>query len=106
MALHNGETLLHEPEKKVPTSDFSQEELDLEMVVVCAGEFLKEVNLVITLLILDEYQNVSKQNSHVYCSTISRWSPDCLCSWSILKNEFIRSTRIRRGGSKQYSCHG
>ena len=97
MALHNGETLLHEPEKKVPTSDFSQEELDLEMVVVCAGEFVKEVNLFITLLILDEYQNVPKQNNHIYCSTISCWSSDCVCSRSILKNELIRSTRIRRG---------
>ena len=46
IALHNGAPLLRqEPEKTSPTSDFSQEELDLEMVVVCAGEFVKEVFL-------------------------------------------------------------
>jgi len=44
IALHNGQSLVpQEPEKPSPTSDFSQEELDLEMVVVCAGEFVKEV---------------------------------------------------------------
>ena len=41
---HNGETLPPQ-EDPTPTSDFSQEELDLEMVVVCAGEFIKEVPL-------------------------------------------------------------
>ena len=39
---HNGETLAPH-EDPTPTSDFSQEELDLEMVVVCAGDFIKEV---------------------------------------------------------------
>ena len=39
---HNGETLPAQ-EDPAPSSDFSQEELDLEMVVVCAGEFVKEV---------------------------------------------------------------
>ena len=43
LALYNGESLLQESEKKSPTSDFSQEELDLEIVVVSAGEFVKEV---------------------------------------------------------------
>jgi len=32
-----------EPERS-PASDFTQEELDLEMTVVCAGEFIQEVN--------------------------------------------------------------
>jgi hypothetical protein len=44
IALHHGESLVNnEPEKPTRTTDFSAEELDLEMVVVCAGEFVKEV---------------------------------------------------------------
>ena len=45
MAIHNGDIfpLPEESEKKTPASNFSQEELDLEMVVVSAGDFIKEV---------------------------------------------------------------
>jgi len=45
MAVHNGDIFppQEEPEKKTPTLNFSQEELDLEMVVVSAGDFIKEV---------------------------------------------------------------
>jgi hypothetical protein len=44
MAAHNGDRFPpEEPEKKTPASKFSQEELDTEMVVVSAGEFIKEV---------------------------------------------------------------
>jgi len=34
-----------EPEEKPVATTFSPEELDLEMVVVCAGEFVKEVQM-------------------------------------------------------------
>jgi hypothetical protein len=34
-----------EPEEKPVATKFSPEELDLEMVVVCAGEFVKEVQM-------------------------------------------------------------
>lgn len=44
MAIHNGDIFPPaEPEKKTPALNFSQEELDTEMVVVSAGEFIKEV---------------------------------------------------------------
>jgi len=45
MAIHNGDIFPppEEAEKKTPASNFSQEELDLEMVVVSAGDFIKEV---------------------------------------------------------------
>jgi transcription initiation factor TFIID subunit 2 len=42
-AIHNGDVPTHVPEKPVRQSDFSQEELDLEMVIVCTGDFVKEV---------------------------------------------------------------
>jgi len=32
-------------EEKSPTLEFTREELDMEMTVVCAGEFVKEVAL-------------------------------------------------------------
>jgi hypothetical protein len=58
MVLHNGETFPPEAEKKTPSSDFSQEELDLEMVVVCAGEAVKEVLLSLSILISRPAQRI------------------------------------------------
>jgi hypothetical protein len=37
-------------ESEVPTRDFSPQELDMEMTVVCAGDFLKEVFCELSLL--------------------------------------------------------
>jgi hypothetical protein len=58
MILHNGETFPPEAEKKTPSSDFSQEELDLEMVVVCAGEVVKEVRLLLSILTSRRVQRI------------------------------------------------
>ena len=43
IAVRNGDTPVKPPEKPVRQSNFSQEELDLEMVIVCTGDFVKEV---------------------------------------------------------------
>jgi hypothetical protein len=103
MAVHNGDTFPpEEPEKKTPASNFSQEELDTEMVVVSAGEFIKEVCPLgwFGVLIVDYDEEFAHQDCDVCRSTTRWWIPDCVCSGSILKNEFIRSARIRRGGSE------
>ena len=43
IAVHNGDVASNVPENPMKQSNFSQEELDLEMVIVCTGDFVKEV---------------------------------------------------------------
>lgn len=97
MALHNGLVFPppEEPEK-TPASNFSQEELDSEMVVVCAGEFIKEVYTIqqTTGLWVAYHEEFAYKDS-VVLNSAARWGrSDCIGGWSILENESIRSERI------------
>jgi hypothetical protein len=69
MTQHNGDTALQEQDD-TPSSDFSQEELDLEMTVVCAGEFVKEVSPIECRLKADGYEEFFDQDRDVCCSAI------------------------------------
>jgi hypothetical protein len=104
MAIHNGDMLPREEPEKTPASNFSQEELDMEMIVVSAGEFVKEVCGVHRfVLIVDHDEEFTYQDRDI-CYSTTRWQlPACLCCWSILKDEFIGPKRIRRGGPEQYT---
>jgi hypothetical protein len=94
-AVHNGDSHVNvsEPARQ---SNFSQEELDLEMVIVCTGDFLKEV---FPFLSLDSnglvnFKELIDKNGNIYRSAVGFGPSDCVCSRTIFKNESFGSTRI------------
>jgi hypothetical protein len=71
------------------------------MVVVCAGEFVKEVcQSIVFYLYLDNDEELPNEDGDLYCGTISGGASHCICSRSFLKNESVRSSRVRGGGPK------
>ena len=64
------------------------------MTVVCAGEFVKEVQSSKYELKVDEYEEFIHQDSDLCCPTIGFESSDCVCSGSVFKNESVRFTGI------------
>jgi len=101
MAIHNGDIFPppEEAEKKTPASNFSQEELDLEMVVVSAGDFIKEVMCDLGIVLIVDYnEEFAYQDGDVFHPTTCWWLSNCVCRWSILKDESVGSQGIRRRG--------
>ena len=94
MAQQNGVVQSQQPQMSL-ASEFSQEELDLDMVVVCAGEFVKEVcSIQFVLLIADNYKELANENCYIRCAPVGRSSSHCLCSWTLFEDEFVRFKRI------------
>lgn len=94
MAQQNGVVQSQQPQKSF-ASEFSQEELDLDMIVVCAGEFVKEVRPIhFVLLIADNYKELADENCYIRCASVGRSPSHCLCSWALFEDEFVRFKRI------------